>query len=324
MSKSNEDLNALSNSLAEAVQASGAATLTVDARPRFPASGVAYAKDLVLTASHVVQQEESIKVSLPEGEEYEAELLGRDPFSDLALLRLPAAKATPAQAAEGEARVGQLALALGRPTAEGVQASLGIVSAKGTGLRIRHSGSLEAYLRTDAIPYPGFSGGPLVDSEGLVLGINTSGLGFGASITVPTALAWKVAAAIQEHGSLKRGFLGIRSQLVELPEESQKALKRQQASGLLIVNVESGSPAAAGGLMVGDILVGINGHPTTDHEDLIAHMNGEVVGQATPLEVLRGGQPTTLNVTIGERPARSEERHHRHWRGRRGRVWRRR
>lgn len=323
MPKSNEGLSALSNSLADAVQAGGAATLTVDARPRFPASGVAFAKDLVLTASHVVHHEENIRVALPAGEELSAELLGRDPHSDLALLRLSAAKATPAPTTDGEARVGQLALVLGRPTSEGVQASLGIVSAKGAGLHTRHGARLEAYLRTDAVPYPGFSGGPLIDIEGRVLGINTSGLGFGASITIPASLAWKIAAAIREHGSLKRGFLGVRSQSVELPSEGQKALKRQQASGLLIINVESGSPAAQGGLMVGDILVGIAGHPTPDHGDLIVHMSGEVVGQPTPLEVLRGGKAETVTITIGERPAQSEDDGHR-WRGPRGRRgWRR-
>jgi S1-C subfamily serine protease len=317
MPKTNEGLSALSNSLAEAVQTGGAATLTVDARPRFPASGVAYVKDLVLTASHVVHHEEAIKVSLPDGEELSAELLGRDPHSDLALLRLAAAKAKPAQPADGEANVGQLALALGRPSAEGVQASLGIVSAKGAGLRTRHGARLDAYLRTDAIPYPGFSGGPLVDVEGRVLGVNTSGLGYGASMTIPATLAWTIAAAIQEHGSLKRGFLGVRSQMVELPAEGRKALKREQVTGLLIAGIESGSPAAEGGLMVGDILVGIAGHPTPNHEDLIAQMSGEVVGKPTPLEVLRGGNVATVSVTIGERPAHNEGRHaERH--GRRG------
>ncbi|MEX1247393.1 MAG: trypsin-like peptidase domain-containing protein [Anaerolineales bacterium] len=314
-------LQHLSSALADAVQAAGASVVTVDARPRYPASGVVTAPGFVLTASHAVQ-EDDIKVTLPDGEELSAELLGRDPHSDLALLKLSTAKGAAAQTNE-DPQVGQLALALGRPTSEGMQASLGIISAVGGPLRSHHGGLLERYLRTDAIPYPGFSGGPLVDGEGRVLGINTSGLGMGASLTIPAKLAWKIAAAIQEHGGVKRGYLGVRSQLVELSEENSKALKREQASGLLVMTVEKESPSAAGGLMVGDIIVGFAGQPVAEHDELLLQLNGGVVGKAVDMEVLRGGKPQLVKVTIGEQ----EEVHQGHGRqrGRRfsHRGWRR-
>ena len=312
MSNHENTLTAMSDAMAEAVEKAGAATVMVNARRRFPASGIAYAADLILTADHVVERDENIKVTLPDGTELSAQLVGRDPGNDLALLRLEKEGAVPAELAAGGARVGQLSLALGRPTSEGLQASLGIVSALGGPARTRRGGLLERYLRTDAIPYPGFSGGPLVDSSGKVLGINTSGLGMGASLAIPGEQAWRIAASLAEHGSVKRGFLGIRSQAVDIPAEAQQALGRDQAHGLLVVGVEDGSPAGAGGLIVGDILVGINGQAVLDHDELFAQLTGEVVGRGTPVEVLRGGQPVTLEVTVGERQEARRE-------GRRGR-----
>ena len=160
---------------------------------------------------------------------------------------------------------------------------------------------LERYLRTDSISYPGFSGGPLVAADGTILGLNTSGLANGAAVTVPADIAWRIADTLVQHGRIRRGYLGIRSQAVDLPEASQKALTREQAAGLLIMGIEKDSPAAKGGLIVGDILVGVAGEPILHHDELFARLNGEVVGKSTPIDLLRGGQPQTLNVLIGEK-----------------------
>ena len=300
-SNGNNLLAALSESMANAVEKAGAATVLVDGRRRMPASGIAFAADLVLTADHIIEREEDIPVGLPDGSQLAARLAGRDPGSDLAVLRLPSAVAAVAETAPQEARIGQLVLALGRPTPEGIQASLGVISAVGGPVRTGRGGLLERYLRTDAIPYPGFSGGPLVDTAGRVVGLNTSGLARGASLAIPAGLAWQIAESLARHGSVRRGYLGVRSQPVAIPAAQQKALGRQQASGLLLVSVEENSPAEAGGLMVGDILTGLAGQPLTDPDELLARLTGEVVGQATPVEVLRGGQPTLITVTIGER-----------------------
>jgi S1-C subfamily serine protease len=290
----------LSNAMADAAEKAGTYTVMVDARKRLPASGIAFAPDLVLTASHVVEREEAVVVRLSDGTELAAKLAGRDPGSDIAVLRLERPVAHPAETAS-EVKIGQLVLALGRPSLEGIEASLGVISAVGGPVRTPR-GSLEKYIRTDAVPYPGFSGGPLVNVEGQVIGLNTSGFGPGAVLTIPAATAWKIAAQLAEHGSVRRGHLGIRSQLVEIPASGQKSLNREQAVGLLVVSVENGSPAETGGLMVGDILVGLNGAPLTDHDDLFAHLTGEKIGQTIPLEVLRGGQLTTVKIEIGARP----------------------
>ena len=291
----------LSDALADAAEKAGKATVLVNARRRMPASGIVYASDLILTADHVVEREEDIKVILADGEEVSARVAGRDAGSDLAVLKLDRAAGTVAEATKSPARLGQLVLALGRPSPDGVEASLGTVSAISGPIRTGRGGLLERYLRTDSISYPGFSGGPLVAADGTVLGLNTSGLANGAAVTVPAEIAWRIADTLVKHGRIKRGYLGIRSQAVEIPEVSPKALQREQSTGLLIVGVENGSPAAKGGLIVGDILVGVAGSPVLHHDELFTRLDGDVAGKSTPIDILRGGQPQTLNVLIGEK-----------------------
>jgi S1-C subfamily serine protease len=291
----------LSDALADAAEKAGNATVLVDARRRMPASGIVYASDLILTADHIVEREEGIKVILGDGTEISARIAGRDAGSDLAVLKLERAVNTVAEATKSPARLGQIALVLGRPSPNGIEASLGTVSAIGGPIRTGRGGMLEKYIRTDSISYPGFSGGPLVAADGTVLGVNTSGLANGAAVTIPADIAWRIADTLAKHGRIQRGYLGIRSQTVEIPAASQKALKREQATGLLIVGVENDSPASTGGLIVGDILVAVADVPILHHDELFARLNGEVVGKSTPIDVLRGGQPQMINVVIGEK-----------------------
>jgi S1-C subfamily serine protease len=303
MSTSNQTnpLVTLSDAMAEAVSKAGAATVMVDARRRLPASGIAYSKEHILTANHVVERDGDIYILLPDGERVAASLSGRDPGSDLALLKLENPVLIPAKIAPKPAQVGQITLALGRPSSEGIQASLGVISAIGGPVRTRRGSLLENYLRTDTIPYPGFSGGPLIDASGRILGINTSGLSPGFSLTIPFSLAQGIAVALAQHGHIRRGYLGIRSQPVAIPAAGRQALGRDQESGLLLVNVEEDSPAAESGLTIGDILVGLAGEPIMDADQLLSRLVGAVIDQSTQVELLRGGQPLTIAVKIGER-----------------------
>ena len=285
--------------MAAAAEKAGASTVLVNARRRMPASGVAFAPDLILTADHVIEQEEGISVLLPDGTETGAKLAGRDPGSDLAVLRLEKAVAKPA-GTSSEARIGALVLALGRPSREGIEVSLGVISAAGGPVRTP-GGSIDRFIRTDTTPFPGFSGGPLVDAEGRVVGVNTSGFGHGIALTLPADYAWKVADQLAKHGSVQRGYLGIRSQGVDLSAPLQKDLRREQATGLLVISVEKDSPGEAGGMIVGDILVAVDGKPVADHDALFARLSGDAVGKTVPVEVLRGGQLQKLNVKIGTR-----------------------
>lgn len=301
MSGETNSLSALSGQLVEAVAKAGKSTVLVNGRRRMPASGIAYGADLILTADHVVERDEDLSVLLVDGSSASVTVAGRDPGNDLALLRLEKEGVVPAEKAEQEARIGEIVVALGRPSPDGIEASFGIVSAIGGPVRTGRGGLLERYVRTDTTPFPGFSGGPLINTEGKVLGLNTSGLAHGAAITIPAYLAWSDAENLAKYGYVKRGYLGIRSQTVSVSTDLQKVLGREQETGLLLVSVEAGSPAETSGLMVGDILVATEGQPVTDHDDLLVNLTGQAVGKAASIQVLRGGQLKTISVTIGER-----------------------
>lgn len=290
----------LSDALAAAVERAAASTVLVNARRRVPASGIVWADGVVVTADHVVEREDEITVGLPDGREVSATLAGRDPGSDLAVLRLTGSGGVAAERApEGSARVGHLVLALGRPAPGGPMASLGVISAVGGPWRTFRGGQVDGYIRSDVTFYPGFSGGPLVDTSGRVVGINSSRLGRGAGLTVPAAAGGKVIETLLRQGRIRRGYLGIGSQPVRLPAALQA--RAGQETGLLVVTVEPGSPADRGGLLIGDIVVQMAGAAVRDTEELQAQLGPDRVGQATPIIVLRGGVPRELMVTVGER-----------------------
>jgi S1-C subfamily serine protease len=294
-------LTDFSNDLTAAVEKGSTGTVLVDARRRYPASGIAYAADLVLTADHAVTREDDLSISAAGGKSYPVTVAGRDPGSDLALLRLAEKALTLARVAQITPKVGQLVLALGRPSNEGVQASWGIITAIGGPTRTGRGGLLDEYIQTETTSYPGFSGGPLVNTEGEVLGLNTSGLARGLALTIPVKFAWRIADALAKGGSVKRGYLGVRTQPVEISESARKVLKRDQVHGLLVLWLEAAGPAENGGLLVGDILVAVSGQPVGDPDDLFAALNSDTVGKSIAVEVLRGGKPETVKVTVGER-----------------------
>ena len=293
-------LTDFSNGLTTAVETAGASTVLVDARKRYPASGIALAEDLVLTADHVVTREDGIKVISADGNPLSATIAGRDPGSDLAVLRVSEKVLTSAKTSDS-VKVGQLVLALGRPNTAGMQASWGIVTAINGPTRTFRGGMLDEFIQSETTPYPGFSGGPLINTEGEVLGLNTSGLTRGSSLTIPVKMAWRVADSLAKHGSVKRGYLGVRTQPVDIPEASRQALNREQSQGLLVLWLEEGGPAATAGLLVGDILVAINGQQVAEADDLFSALTGDTVGKSVSVDVLRGGRPETVNVTVGER-----------------------
>lgn len=283
-------LQQFSDALAEAVSTASQNIVRVEARRRLAATGIAWAGGLIVTAHHVVEKSDGIKVGLPNGETVEATLVGRDPSHDLAILRaetglagLPHAEAAP--------KVGNIVLALGRP-GKAVQASMSIL----TGWA--RSGQDEI-LQTGVVMYPGFSGGPLIDASGRLLGMNTSAMGGGASYALPLAVINAAAAQIVQHGKVKRGFIGVSLQPVRL-DESLSALTGQ-SKGLLIVGKEQGGPADSAGLLQGDIIVTFDGVAVKHLEALLGLLEGERVGRPVPVHLVRGGQLQEATVTVGER-----------------------
>lgn len=297
-------LNDFSKDLVAAVERGGAGTVLVDARNRYPASGIAYAADLVLTADHVITRDENLRVATADNKSFTVTIAGRDPNSDLALLRLSEKALSPAKVAEAAPKVGQLVLALGRPSNAGVQASWGIVAVISGTVRTARGGLLEEYkeyIQTETTSYPGFSGGPLVNTNGEVLGLNTSGLTRGMALTIPVKFAWRIADTLAKHGTVKRGYLGVRTQSVDVSDSARQALKREQKQGLLVMWLEEKGPAEKSNILVGDIIVAISGQIVGDPDDLFAALNSDIVGKNIAVEVLRGGKPETIQVTVGER-----------------------
>ena len=292
----------LSDELAAAVEQAGAATVTVNARRRLPASGIVWSADgLIVTANHVVEQDEEITVGLADGRTVPARLIGRDPGSDLALLQAEAIGLTPAPRAETPARIGHFVLAVGRPGPSGPMASFGVVSLVGGAWRTPQGGTVEGFVRADVAMLPGFSGGPLVDARGTILGLNSSTLGRGGGLTVPAAAIDKVVESLRAHGKVRRGFLGIGAQAARLPAALVAAHQLAREQGLLVVSVEPESPAERDGLLIGDVIVALNGETIAEVEELQDKLSGDWVGQALPVRVIRAGAPHELRVTVGER-----------------------
>jgi serine protease DegQ len=295
-----DTLAALSDGMADAVENVATSIVRVNGRRRRSGSGLVFAQNKVLTASHVLEREEDLSVETADGRTLTARFAGRDPSTDLAVLNVEGLDIEPAMPAEGEARGGQISLAVGSHSrGEGPRATLGVVSAVGGPVRTRRGPRLERYIQTDATPYPGFSGGPLIDVLGNVLGILVSGWGRGAAFAIPADLAWRTAGTLSERGSVKRGYLGILSQPVRLPDGQRLGLT--QRGGLLVVGVEDGSPAGRGGLIVGDILATLDGQPVEDTDDLLVLLAGDRVGSSVPLGLVRGGELAEIEITVGER-----------------------
>jgi S1-C subfamily serine protease len=294
-------LTDLSNALAATVAEAGASVVRVEGRRRLPATGLIWAADgTIITAHHVLRQDEGITVGLADGSTVAATLVGRDPSTDLAVLKVDASDLTPfTEANKQDVGVGHFALALGRP-GKTVQATLGIISALGDSWRTAGGGMVDRYLQTDVVMYPGFSGGPLVNASGHLLGLNSSHLVQGVSVAIPTATLARVSESLLAHGRVKRGYLGVSTQRVHLPQNLRDELG--QKSGLLIVSVEADGPADKGKLTMGDTIVGVGDTAVHSHDDLVSLLTGDRVGSAVAIKVVRTGQVQTVEVAIGERP----------------------
>jgi S1-C subfamily serine protease len=301
-------LEQVSNDLAAAVERAGASLVRVDARRRFPASGIVWSSDgVIVTAHHVIKREEGITIGLADGRVVAAALVARDPSTDVAVLRAEASDLTPpAWADDAALRVGQLALAVGRPD-KSLQASLGVISVLEGAWRSPAGGQIERYVQSDLTMYPGFSGGALVNAAGEMIGMNTSALLRGASLTIPAATLRRVVESLLSHGRVRRGYLGIGSQPVRLPDALANELG--QETGLLLVSVEPDSPAGRAGLLLGDTIVGLAGERVRHLDDLQALLGGDRVGQTVTVRFVRGGSVEEREITIGERT--EEPREHR-------------
>ncbi len=292
--------NALSEALASIVEKNNASVVRVEARRRVPSSGVVWSADgLVITAQHTIEREEEIEVGFADGRKVEAKLVGRDPGSDLAVLRVAASDlAVPAWSQAETLKVGHLALALGRP-GRSVRATMGIVSALGGEWRTPAGAQLERYLQADVSLPPGFSGGLLADSSGNALGMNTSGLWRGHSLAITTATLRRVVEKLVAHGRIRRAFVGLGSLPVRLPAKAAQA--SGQDAALLVIAVQPDGPADQGGVLLGDALLGVDGRALAQVEDLLEALTEERIGAELRFRVLRAGELREVGIRAGTR-----------------------
>jgi S1-C subfamily serine protease len=279
-------LASLSDEIAATVERVAASVVAVEGRSRIGSSGFFVRSDLVLTADHALESDE-IEIVRADGKEERVTIAGRDPSTDLALLRTASVGPT-LEFSATVPRVGAIALAVARDDDGDVAATMGVISAVGGAWQTWQGGEIDRFVRADLSFYPRFSGSPLLDVGGQVVGLNTGGLSRRQAITVPAATIQRVVETLLTRGGrIPRGYLGVALQ--------------QVAGGAIVLGVESNSPADAGGIIVGDIITAIGGETVADVQDVHARLGSGTVGVRLRIDVLRGGAPKQLDVVVGER-----------------------
>ena len=298
-------LVALSNELAGAVERAGNSVVTVNARPRAASSGVHWRAGIVVTAEHTVRQDEEITIVSAGGGKVPATLVGRDPGTDLAVLKADL-KNPIADFAQDQLHPGNLALALGRSADSGVNAAMGVISAVSGSWRTWRGGMMDQYIRLDVTLFAGSSGGAVINTQGKVIGIGTNGLSRIAGLAVPVSTVNRVVDELLTKGHISRGYLGVGLQPIRIPGSLAKQLKIANPGGVIVLSVEPGGPAEKAGLFIGDIFVAIDGKPVHDTDDVQGVLEPGFVGKTVAVTLIRGGALTSASITIGERPRRAD------------------
>jgi S1-C subfamily serine protease len=296
-------LASLSDDLASAVSRAAASVVAVHGRRRFPASGLVWREDQVITASHVLERDSDLSITAPDGVQHNATLVGRDPGSDVAILSVAGATLQPIQRTESNRlSAGNLTLAVGRPGTPEPIASFGAVSSIGGAWRTAQGGVLDAYIRADVALLPGLSGGALVNAEGQVIGMLSAYLAGGDPVAIPVHSIDQIVERILTGGSVRRAYLGVSTQPVELQEVLRRRLGVQQTAGLMLLGVEPGAPAERSGLLLGDILLAIGDRAVEDGEALQMALGPAAIGQATLIKLIRGGELREITLIPAPRP----------------------
>ena len=296
-------LSTLSDDLSAAVASAARSVVAVHGGRRYGASGVHWRPGVVVTTDHALENDEDLSVTLADGSRTQAQLAGRDPSTDIAVLKIAGSGGDVAEKAPPDGlRIGHVVLALARHGGDGPAASMGVLSALSDAWTTWRGGRVDKFIRADLTLYPGFSGGPLVDVNGKVIGVNTSGLTRHWSVALPVSTVDRVTDALLAKGRIAHGYLGVGLQAVRIPDAIARALQLARGGGAIVVAVEPGSPAEHGGLLIGDVLVGLDGQNVTDVEDIHGLLGPDKVGSQASLRLIRAGRLTEIAVTVGERP----------------------
>src|SRR5579863_902677 len=296
-------LVSLSHELASLVESSAAPVVAVQGRPRFNSSGVHWSPGIVVTAEHTLRQDDDIVVSSGAGDELRAEVAGRDPGTDLAVLRVKDLTIPTAPKSEDSGhRPGNLIVAIGR-NKNSANAAVGVISSLSGPSQTWRGGKLDQVIRLDVALHPVASGSAVVDSTGKLIGIATPILSRAAVFAVPNVTVERVVQALLAHGRLPQGYLGAGLQPIRLPEHLTKSLGVPAAGGLMTVSVDQDAPAGKAGLTIGDVLLELNGQ-SVDRPEAVRPLLAESVGKTISARVMRGGKLVNLEIAVAERPAR--------------------
>jgi len=300
-------LNALSINLAHVVEQVSPSVIAVNARRHLSSSGVYWRDGIIVTAAHTVRRTDDISVILASDGTVPATVAGVDSSTDLALLKIDSAELSPPLFGDAsQLKVGHLILAVGRGAQRGLNAALGIVGVLSGAWRTWRGGLVDQFIGLDLTLHPGAAGGPLIDSHGRVVGINTLGLSRRMALTIPVSTVNRVVTHLLEKGHMGFGYLGLGMRPVPLPENLKSQLNLSADSGLIVVSMESNGPGDKAGVLFGDVIVALEGRAMTDIRDLQAFLEPESVGRTIPVLIIRGGKTIEVNVTIGERRPRDK------------------
>jgi S1-C subfamily serine protease len=298
-------MQSLSNELSSIAEQVGPSVVAVRARHRTFSSGIQWRKGVIVTVDHGISRDENVTVVVEGGTSIPATVAGRDPSTDLAVLKVEASALPLAQTGEGgTAKVGEIVLALGRSLRGNVVASAGIIGGVSGEWRTWRGGRLDQQIRLDLELYPGFSGGPLVGANGTIVGINTRGLARGRAVTIPVSTVNQVVDELLEKGHIAKPYLGLAMQPVAIPEQLRSGTKPHPSTGLLVVHVDPGAPAEQAGILLGDVLLEIDGKTLGDMETLRDLIGSGKVGDKLTINLLRGGKAQIAIVTLTDRPGK--------------------
>ena len=299
-------LNALSHDLAHVVEQVSPSVVAVNARRHLSSSGVYWHDGIIVTAAHTIRRTDEISVIVASGQSVVATLAGVDPSTDLAVLKIDNPELSPPLFGDSsQLKVGHVVLAVGRGVQRGLNATLGIVGVLSGSWRTWRGGLIDQFIGLDLVLHPGAAGGPLTDSHGRVLGINTLGLSRSMALTIPVSTVNRVVTHLLEKGHMGLGYLGLGMRPIPLPENLKSTLNLSADSGLIVVTVEPDGPGSKAGVLFGDVIVALEGTAVSNIRDLQAFLEPESVGKTVPVSIIRGGKPIEINVTIGERRRRN-------------------
>ena len=302
MSSASPDLSpllALSNNLADIVEKVGHSVVTVNGT-RISSSGIHWRQGIIVTAEETLRRTEDLTVTLPDNRTVAATLVGRDRTTDIAVLKLENIELPVVEIADASAlKVGHLVQAIGR-SRDSLNASMGVVSAMGGPWRSSYGGLIDQFLRLDLNLYPSIEGGALVDATGQVVGMTVSGPKR-TVISIPASTINRVVDQLLLKGHIARGYLGLGMQPVRLPETLKNTLNLASVGGVIAINIESEGPADKSGILIGDVIIAIDGTAVSDTSDIQAMLGSNSVGKTLNVQIVRGGALVEVALTVGER-----------------------